>query len=272
VIPTRESPVNEANAQLEPQAPQETEGNAAWLARVPLRAGIILLGGTSLVDFRLRFAQSELRSDLTPSYWSLCGLVADDGTIVTVPLQPGDVSDVPPTNAVRTVPIGDFDDPQGWPNIAVLSFAENDALIAEHATRLATRRSVVELPGLVLDWLAYAWATSDGTNPLAAGRGIPSAAFVHAAHSLAGVELTPGLASTAACPEAIWQAVKWWHEYYAGVAELGVAADARPIVPRGYYALRQRAAAVRLPVDAPLFAPPPPPPPARRRRSSGKRT
>jgi hypothetical protein len=30
----------------------------------------------------------------------------------------------------------------------------------------------------------------------------------------AGFDLTPGLESRASCPEAIWQAAKWWHKYY----------------------------------------------------------
>jgi hypothetical protein len=30
----------------------------------------------------------------------------------------------------------------------------------------------------------------------------------------AGFDLTPGLESRASCPEAMWQAAKWWHEYY----------------------------------------------------------
>jgi hypothetical protein len=77
-------------------------------------------------------------------------------------------------------------------------------------------------------------------------KGIPSAAFVEAAHSLAGVELTPGLSSSASCPEAIWQAVKWWHEYYTGVVDLGAAGAAGPLVPSGRHAVRQKSAALRL--------------------------
>lgn len=275
MIPTRESPVSEPNEQLQEIAPEAAEGNAAWLARAPLHNGIVLLGGTSLVDFRLRVAQSQLRSDLTPSYWSLCGLFAADGSVATVTLQPDDISDVPRTNAVRTASIDDFDDPAEWPNICVLRFADNWDVVAQHGRRLAERRTIVDLPALVLEWLAYAWATGDGANPLVAGNGIPSAAFVHAAHSLAGIELTPGLASTASCPEAIWQAVKWWHEYYAGVAELGTSIEAKPVIPYGVYALRQRSAAVRLPPQAPLFAAPPAPeagqPASRRRRAARRR-
>src|SRR5262245_4210644 len=92
LIPTREAPVSSPNEQLHAHDAQAGEGNAAWLRRCPLRNGVVLLGGTSLVDFRLRYAQSELRSDLTPSYWSLCGLVNDDGTIQTAPLQTTDIN------------------------------------------------------------------------------------------------------------------------------------------------------------------------------------
>ncbi|MEJ7812076.1 MAG: hypothetical protein WKG32_16810 [Gemmatimonadaceae bacterium] len=32
--------------------------------------------------------------------------------------------------------------------------------------------------------------------------------------SAANYDVMPGLESRASCPEAIWQAAKWWHEYY----------------------------------------------------------
>jgi hypothetical protein len=257
VIPTRESPVGQPNQDLQPMAPQDGEGNAAWFGRSAIRQGIVLLGGTSLVDFRLRVAQSALRSDLTPSYWSLCGLIGENGRLRTVSLEPADISAVPRTNAVRTFSIDDFDDPLDWPNIAVLRFAENLEVVERHADLVAERRTIIDLPRLLLAWLAYAWATDDAANPLADGRGMPGAAFVETAYALAGIELTPSLSSAASCPEAIWQAVKWWHEYYAGVAELGAAAEAGPLVPAGRYALRQPSAAVRLAADAPLFMPRP---------------
>jgi hypothetical protein len=274
VIPTRESPVSDPNANLQALPPEEDEGNAAWFRRAPWHDGVILLGGTSLIDFRFRVAQSQLRSDLTPSYWSLCGLIREDGSLRTVPFQLSDVSAVPRTNAVRTLSIDEFDDPIDWPNIAIVRFADNSAAVERHADRVAERRSVVDLPGLLLDWLAFGWATEAAANPLLRGRGMPSAAFVEAAHALAGIELTPGLSSAASCPEAIWQAVKWWHEYYAGTAELGTASEAQPLVPVGRHALRQRSAAVRLPADAPLFMPemgkPPAKPRSAARRSNAK--
>ena len=257
MIPIRESPANAPNKDLEHRPPDEGEGNSAWFGRAPIQDGIVLLGGSSLVDFRVRFAQSGLRSDLTPSYWSTCGLIRSDGSLLTVPLQPADVSEVPRSNAVRAMSIDDFDDPEVWPNIAVLRFVENTDAIDTYAQRVAERRTIVDLPALLVRLLAYVWATDEAENPLTAGRGVPSGAFVEAAYSLAGIDLTPGLASTASCPEAIWQAVKWWREFYAGVVKLGAAKEVRPLVPAGVYGLRQRSAAVRLPPDAPLFTQPP---------------
>src|SRR5687768_7827978 len=125
MIPTRESPAEEPNPDLTPLAPEPGETNSAWFARAPLKYGIVLLGGTSLVDFRVRVAQSQLRSDLTPSYWSLAGLVRQDGSVLTVPFAVTDVAEVPRTNAVRTFSIELFDDPHTWPNIAILRFADN---------------------------------------------------------------------------------------------------------------------------------------------------
>ncbi|CAN5789703.1 hypothetical protein BH24CHL6_BH24CHL6_08510 [soil metagenome] len=261
MIPSRESPTSESNELLAEVAPRGGEGNAAWLERCSTKQGVLLLGGSSVADFRLRVAQSQLRSDLTPSYWSLSGLLREDGTLQTVPLQPADISDVPKTNAVRELSIDEVDDPQRWPNIALLRFAERPDVIERQAERVAARRTIIDLPELLIAWLAYAWAAGDAQNPLLHGSGIPSAAFVEAAHSLAGIELTPGLSSAASCPEAIWQAVKWWHEYYEGVAALGSGAEAGAIVPTGHYGLRQRSAAGHLPVDAPLFLPGGGPPP-----------
>ncbi|HUG47670.1 MAG TPA: hypothetical protein VMP67_04590 [Candidatus Limnocylindria bacterium] len=257
MIPTRESPASAANERLQSMEPQTGEGNVAWLERCPVKRGVLLLGGTSLADFRLRVAQSQLRSDLTPSYWSLCGLLLDGGTFESVPLQFGDISDVPSTNGVRRLSVAEVDDARRWPNIAVLAFVERPEVIEGHAQRVLRRRTIIDLPELIVAWLAYSWAAGSAENPLLEGRGIPSAAFVEAAHSLAGVELTPSLSSAASCPEAIWQAVKWWHEYYEGAAKLGVSAEAGLLVPTGRYALRQRSAAVELAPDAPLFLPGP---------------
>jgi hypothetical protein len=67
---------------------------------------------------------------------------------------------------------------------------------------------------LTLRWLAYVWGVARSGNPLLDGMGIPSAAMLEVVIGAAGFDLTPGLESRSSCPEAIWQAAKWWHEYY----------------------------------------------------------
>ena len=57
--------------------------NIDWLRShlQPDRAAIVLLGGTDLIDFRLRIAQSHLRNDLTPSHWSHVALLGESKTV-----------------------------------------------------------------------------------------------------------------------------------------------------------------------------------------------
>ena len=68
--------------------------------------------------------------------------------------------------------------------------------------------------------------------------------LIETAFGLVDVELTPGLASAASCPEAIWQSVKWWQDFYTQ-AVAGKAAGTEPTrttSPWGHYLVRQRQA------------------------------
>ena len=241
MIPNRESSATRPNADLRKTRSTLGQANSAWLAEQGLADGVLLLGGASLADFRVRVAQSGLRGDLTPSYWSLCGILIEGGTrFLSVPLSVPDASSVPSTNAIRDCAMADFDDPGQWPNIAVVRFASDIGMVVEQARAVASRRSIVELPALVLAWLGFAWAVTGQPNPLTESQGLPSAVFVETAHALAGVELTPGLASAASCPEAIWQAAKWWHEYYEEAPTIPIGSrSAGAMPPQGRYAIRQ---------------------------------
>jgi hypothetical protein len=250
MIPSRESGATTPNSDIRPLPARRREGNVAWLARSGLSEGVVLLGGTSLLDFRVRVAQSQLRGDITPSYWSLCGLLSLDGTLRTVPLQPADVSAVPSTNGVRAMSLSDFDDPAAWPNVAVVRFAANTGSVLDQARKVERRRSVIDLTELLIAWLGYGWAAGTAENPLLHSKGVPSAAYVETAHALAGIELTPGLSSASSCPEAMWQAAKWWRDYYEGAAQLAIGGDAGPVVPQGAFAVRQPSAAIALPPEA----------------------
>jgi hypothetical protein len=233
------------NAALREVTARKKEGNLDWLARTKADGALILLGGTSLADFRIRVAQSHVRRDLLPSFWSLAGIVVGPGKLATVPLEDiPDAGAVTRNNGVVEVPLRRFDDPGEWPNIAVLQFASG--VTASQVDSVRRDRSIVDIPSLMIKWLAFAWGADAVGNPLLASQGLPSAAFVGSAYALARIDLTPGLASASTCPEAIWQSVKWWREFYEKTAGPPTAdpASRDGAAPRGKYALRQMAAAV----------------------------
>jgi hypothetical protein len=261
MIPMRQSPAVAPNALLVADPPTTRpatarraaarasgQGNVAWLRRTRKERGIgeagdvVLIGGSSVVDFRVRVAQSHARHDLTPSYWSAVGLMADATRMFSAPLSSGtDPSLVPATNAITTLALSDYDDPERYPNIAILRFPGAATPVLDAIPRLRTQRSIADLPALVVAWLGFVWGTGGSSNPLLDGLGLPSAVLVETLYGLVDVELTPGLASASSCPEAIWQSVKWWHDFYtqavAGRPE-GTPPSA-DTAPWGHYRIRQ---------------------------------
>ena len=231
MLPVRRAPTSTPNAEFVkdrlPEEPAkvagpEAETNLAWLARARSEdktfgapGDVVLLGGASLADFRLRVAQSHLRDDLTPSYWSLVGVLDAGDQLLTAPLWPLLTPEIVPiTNGIRSLPLGDFDDPATWPNIAIVRFPGARKPPVECVDELRKQRTMIDIPALVLHWLAYVWGAGSAANPLTGGSGIPSAVMTEAAFGLAEVELTPGLAAASSCPEAIYQSAKWWHDFY----------------------------------------------------------
>jgi hypothetical protein len=250
----KRSPAAQANPHLKEAEAEAGEGNGAWLKRHGDSDGIILLGGASLAGFRLRVAQSSLRQDMLPSMWSLCGVLLEDGVFASVPLDIADVSAVPQCNGIRRCPIAEYDSPDLYPNIAVIRFAKQHPRCHDDITRVQNDRSIINIPALMLPWLGFIWGAAGGANPLQQGNGIPSAAFVETVFAMSGFELTPGLSSASSCPEAIWQSAKWWTGYYEDVAQdassggsdtepaAGQPETSVPIVPTGFFAIRQAAA------------------------------
>jgi hypothetical protein len=249
-----------ANAALKPDETKRAGGNTEWLADAGDGDGVILIGGASLADFRVRVAQSSLRGDMFPSFWSQAGILLGDGKFVSVPLDlnarsselADDVSAIPRANGVRTCSLDEIDDPRRFPNIAVIRFAKVHKDVRNDIERVSKNRSIIDIPSLMLPWLAFIWATSGASNPLLGGIGLPSSAFVETVFAMAGFELTPGLSSASSCPEAIWQSAKWWTEFYKSASKSDAAAkkkDAVAIVPEGAYIIRQASAAVEWPED-----------------------
>jgi hypothetical protein len=259
MITTRQSGARRKNAAVRPV--EGPGSNTEWIASldddVARPGAIVLLGGSNVVDFRLRVAQSHLRHDMMPSFWSQVGVLVSRDTFLTVPLderlQPSRVAAI---NAIHECRLAAYDEPARYPNVAIVNFAEPGDSIVDNARRLQTQRSAIDLPNLLVTWLAFAWGAAATPNPLTRNVGIPGAALVETAFGIAGIELTPGVASAASCPEAIWQSAIWWHEYYAQTADAMVEGHRRRtaaegeepiatgIVPAGVFVTRQPGAAV----------------------------
>lgn len=266
MLPVRRAPSAAPNNDFVKQAWTEpergvaglaVESNLAWLARGRAetrgfgRPGdVVLLGGASLADFRLRVAQSHVRDDLTPSYWSLVGVLDAGDRILTVPLWPLLAPEIVPiTNGILSMPLTEFDDPVTWPNIAVVQFPGVRTPPGQCVDDLRKQRAMIDLPALVLHWLAFVWGAGSAPNPLVNGSGIPSAVMTEAAFGLAEVELTPGLAAASSCPEAIYQSAKWWHTFYEQAAGGRPKRANRPI---GKFLVRETTPGYTEPVRPPL--------------------
>lgn len=254
----RRSTATHRNPAIAAAHAKKGQRNAAWLGEHAVPGALVLAGGATLEHFRVRIAQSHLRQDMLPSFWSLAGIVASSTAMLTVPLAVPNVSAVPSSNGIRRLTFREIDDVERFPNIAVLRFADPADIVLRNVQKLIGQRSALDLPSLILPWLGFIWGAGDRRNPLHEGAGLPSAALVQTAYGMAGIELAPGLASGSSCPEAIWQAALWWHDYYEQTADVSgasvatdesarksaAAARVRAIVPEGVYLVRQPAAAI----------------------------
>ena len=222
------------------------QGNVAWGARaaIQMRAAagpdewtyIALLGGSDTLSFRLRVAQSHLRRDMLPSYWSEAILIQlNSATLkgaqaVYVPLaQPGGSAYSPHENGVVSGPLSDFDDSDRYPNIALIALPVPQQKIMARVEAFRRSRSSLDALEHVLRWLAFAWGVARTGNPLHENYGLPSACMLETVCAAEDFELTPGLESRASCPEAIWASAIYWHDYFGKTGERKV--------PFGRYAI-----------------------------------
>ena len=213
-----------------PRADDET--NLHWFeqarAALPDHDGsaILLLGGRDVAHFRLRAAQSVARNDLSPSHWSHAALITrtDRPWTARTPLHeialvPSQGFGWPPScNAVVQARLSDYTRADLFPNVAVISVPCAPKDVERELTAFERKPLEVDAVSLLVTWLGYLWGSNTEGNPLQRSIGLPSAVLVDAVISSAWRDLTPGLATTASCPEAIWQAVKHWSEYHVATA------------------------------------------------------
>lgn len=219
------------NPQFKPLARQKDEGNLAWGERAARDVAqldprkwsyMVLLGGSDTLAFRLRVAQSHLRPDMLPSFWSdallveLHGPSLKDAVAINVPLaQPSGPNYPPHNNGIVETPLSDFDNCEIYPNIAIAALPIPQDKMRARIERFRSGRSALDSLEHVLRWLAFSWGVARTGNPLHENFGLPSACMIEIVCAAEDYELTPGLESRASCPEAIWASLLHWHEYYA---------------------------------------------------------
>jgi hypothetical protein len=267
----------ESNPQFVKFDRNEGESNTAWGERAVLdmKAGgpdawtyVVLLGGSDTLAFRVRVAQSHLRSDMLPSFWSDSILVQLDGaTLVNaqaiyVPLhQPEGPAFAARVNGVVARPLTDFDDTKRFPNIAVIALPIEQQKVIDKVASFQESRPTLDALEHVLRWLAFAWGAARTPNPLHDNYGLPSTCMIETVCAAANFDLTPGLESRASCPEAIWVAANYWHAYFEkfnGREPIG-----RYYTPHTYPIVEPSADGTSAPA-APAAAPAPAPAPPRK--------
>ncbi|HEX7241031.1 MAG TPA: hypothetical protein VF263_12235 [Longimicrobiaceae bacterium] len=221
----RPSAAEQTSEVFEESPRQGREGNLAWIERNLSGddecVTLLLVGGVDPCHFRLRVSQSHLRRDMTPSHWSHAALLGvSAGGIGATPVHeialdpPGGFGYPAPVNGVQTGRLDHYRERRLFPNLALVRVPVALAEVEGALERFRSQRVVLDGPELILVWLAYLWGVGRSGNPLLEGNGIPSAAMLEVVMGAAGIDLTPGLESRASCPEAIWQAARWWHSYY----------------------------------------------------------
>lgn len=214
-----------------PRTKKAREKNTDWCERAVAKIGaittkewtyVLLLGGNDVMSFRLRVAQSQLRPDLLPSFWSESLLlnVPTSGLrrakVIHVPLlQPADDTFASARNGVVETPLAAYDDPEVWPNIAMIALPVPQKNVLTMINRFRISRSPIDALEHSLRWLAFTWGVSRSSNPILEGMGMPSACMLGTAFSAARFDLTPGVESNLSCPEAIWSAAMRWDSFYA---------------------------------------------------------
>jgi hypothetical protein len=239
MISIRTSRAQQHSALLSPLARKPGEDNLGWLERAQDATAtklaafatkqtkvkprpdkcpwLLLLGGHDAAHLRLRMAQAHARNDLTPSHWSHVVLVTDEALKSgwEIPLCPPTELGFPPeTNGVRAIALQSYASRSEYPNLALLNVPVKLEDAEEAREHFQKDRATLDAVELLAVWLAYLWGVGRFGNPLLDGQGLPAAVFVEAVMNAAQFDLTPGLSSRSSCPEAIWQAAKWWANYH----------------------------------------------------------
>lgn len=242
----------QSHVQTDVQALPRTnrENNLHWLPRAyasfaldnPAQwSFVVLAGGKDVASFRLRVAQSHLRGDMLPSYWSECGLLQlEQGDFARarfyhLPLfQPATASYAPTRNGLIDLPLKQLPSQKELPNLALLAIPVPQEKILESLAAYQKARVSYDAVENILPWLAYVWGAGNAANPLMQHTGFPSAMMLNQLFSAQGFDLAPGVNANLSAPETFWSGVKHWQAYYSNTQENGLLPKARFVINHVY--------------------------------------
>lgn len=235
------------NRDVQKLARQESETNVQWLKRayasfnlddISSWSFIVLAGGKDIASFRIRVAQSHLRGDMLPSFWSDCALLKiTKGNLATakfynLPLfQPALEPYAPARNGLVELSVNKIPD---YPNLALLALpVAQDKVLASLADYKGARISYDAVEN-ILPWLAFVWGAGNAGNPLMQQIGFPSAMMLNQIYGAQGFDLAPGVNANLSTPETFWSGVKHWQDYYSKTQQNGLLPKARAVIDHMY--------------------------------------
>jgi hypothetical protein len=183
-----------------------------------------LVGGASVPSAAVRRAQSILRFDRRPSYFSQAFFFSGTkGRILECRLIEADPRH-PEKNGIYSDRARRYLDPDSYPNLAIIRFAlvEKEFTKQEVAARRKEIRARAQHPNaaqdrfdllaLVSAWQPFLFEPERRPNPLAQETAHPGAAYVRWLLEGADIDTAPGATEHNDAPEHVWAAARRWHE------------------------------------------------------------
>jgi hypothetical protein len=202
---------------------------------------ILLMGGKDIAAFRLRVAQSHMRGDMLPSYWSDCALVDIAGgdlakaRLFRLPiLQPEDAIYAPKRNGIVVQSLNKLPLQKDCPNLALLAIPAAPSNILSAIESYQRSRVAYDAVDNILPWLAYTWGSGNALNPLLQQIGFPAAVMLSQVFASESFDLAPGMNSQLSTPEAFWSGIKYWQDFYSKTQQNGLLPKARFVIDHKY--------------------------------------
>lgn len=202
---------------------------------------LVLAGGKDVASFRIRVAQSHLRGDMLPSFWSECALFKvqsvdfTDAAFFNLPLfQPAAATYAPIRNGLIKLPFKQLPTQKDYPNLALLAIPVAQEKVLQSLAEYQRARVSYDAVENILPWLAYVWGAGNATNPLLQQIGFPSAMMLNQIFGANGFDLAPGVNATLSAPETFWSGVKHWQDYYSKTQQNGLLPKMRFVIDHVY--------------------------------------